>query len=419
MSTATVEEPRTERQELILSGDAFAEKQKAAAKTEPPEVVPAKTEPEKKEPEKKGDAPEKKDETAAAKPEEKTKGKTPLDVAPVAKSEEKKEPAVEEVIAELLKSEPPANASASSKANHAAMRKGLERANMTIKTLSTQLQEAKSKTSAVPADVEERLKAAEAAVQERDALIERVAFEKSPRYQKFITEGEAELTAAKSYLEGPDAVKAEDGSAIDPGVIDLAARAKGSQRLGILSKSGMDAGTISAVTSHLARNDAIERERDAAATNWKTTHAEWTEQQKKEADARSATVRQKEEQVFTEVGKKMAETLAPFQRDPDNKEWNATVDSRLAEAKEYFEGKKSLAETSQIIYEGLAGRVYKTAFEDLRTKYNELVEETGRIKAARPGAADSSADTVTPVTGGDPMKIAGDAFEANRARHGV
>jgi hypothetical protein len=412
MSTAAeavIEQPKTEHQSLTLGGDSFETKvseRKAAA--EKPPAPPEKVEP----PPKQVEPPDKTEKAAPEKVEKavpaKAPSKTPLDLTP---PEKKAEPVVaaDAEIDELLKSEPPANASASSKANHAAMRKGLEHANARIKELAGQVE--KAKTVAVPADVQERLTAAETAVKERDALIERVAFQQSPRFQKFVTEGEAELTAAKSYLEG---------SEINPNVIDVAAHTKGAKRIALLTESGMEPNVVSAVLSNLTRADAINRDRDAAQENWKTTQSDWNAEQTKAQEAKAATAKSNEDKVFTEVGKKVAEDLAPFTTTKgENPEWDAGVDARFKEAQEYFDGKKPLQDTSRLIYEGLAGRVYKDAFEDLRTKYNELVAETGRIKAARPGAASGKTDTTPAASTGNPMKDAANTFNEMRAKRGL
>lgn len=409
MSTETViEQPTTDSGTLALGASAF---EKALADAEARKIVVAPVV-----------DPEKKPEPVVAKPEdkaakdkvaaEKPAKKTPLDVAP-AKTEKKEDAApVEEEIATLIKSEPPENASPSSKANHAAMRKGLERADAKIKEMARQLEETKGKTSAVPAEVEEKLKKAEEALKERDTLLERVAFERSPKFQQFIKNGEAELTAAKAYIP--------EGSEVNPAVIDQAARATGAKRAAILNESGLDPVTIGLVGNHLARADAINRDREAAQENWKSTQAEWTQEQTKAAETQATKVKENENRVFQSVGKKVAETLAPFQKtNGENPEWDAEVDARFQEAQEYFDGKRPLEETSRIIYDGLAGRIYKEAFEDLRGKYNDLVAETERITAAKPGAANGQSDTGKVVSSGDPMKDAGSTFEANRSRRGL
>lgn len=414
MSTATepvIENPTSEHGNLALGGDSFAalvkeRKVDADAIVDAPEKVDPPAKPTDTPPPKPAEKAE--DKKGAADTKTKVPGKTPLDLAPPKKDDA---PPADAEIAELLKSEPPANASPSSKANHAAMRKGLEHANTTILSLKAELAETKGKVGAVPVEVEDRLKTAEETLKQREAELERVAFERSPRYQKFVSEGEAELTAAKSYLEG---VKNDEGEAIDPNVIDLAARAKGPKRADILDKSGLNQTTISAVTSHLARADAIDRDREAAQENWKRTSADWTAEQTKAHEARAAQVKANEDKVFTDVGKKMAETLAPFQTAEGNDDWNTGKDERFKTAQLYFDGKKSLAETAEIIYKGVACEVYKDAFEDLRTKYNDLVGETERIKAARPGAATSSADGAAPVVTGDPMKMAASSFDERR-----
>lgn len=397
--------PEKQISALELSGNEFAEKLKVATdqaeakKAEAEAATPANV-----------DAPEKVDEPS--KPDEKAPKKTPLDIAS-AKTEKKPDaPAVEEEIASLISSEPPANASPSSKANHAAMRKGLERADAKIKEMARELEEARGKTSAGPAEVETKLKETQAALAERDALIERVAFERSPKFQAFIKNSEAELTAAKAYIP--------DRSEVNPNVIDLAARAVGAKRAAILNESGMDATTIGLVGSHLARADAINREREAAQENWKATQAEWGAEQQKAQETRSAQVKANEDKIFSAVGKKVAETLAPYQKtNGENPEWDSGVDARFSEAQEYFDGKKPLEAIAEVIYNGLACETYRNAFEDLRTKYNDLVVETERITAAKPGAASVRQDAIPRASSGDAMKDAGNTFEANLQKAGV
>lgn len=389
--------PKSDLANMEISGGEFETKLKAAEaeheakEAAKKEVAPPKTD----EPPKKEDAP--------------AKGKTPLDVAPEKKKDEP--PPVEEELKTLIASEPPANASQSSKANHAAMRKGLERANTTISDLRKENEELRAKPAATPAEIEERLKVAEQTAKDREQELERVAFERSPRFQKFVKDGEAELLSAKGYLEGTE---------INPNVIDLAARTVGAKRAQLLTESGMDQTTIGLVGSHLARADAINRERESMQEHWKETDTQWRAEQNKVQETRAAQIKANEDKVFQAVGKKVSETLAPFQRVEGNDEWNTGVDERLKEAQEYFDGKKPLDQTSQLIYEGIAGRVYQAAFEDLRTKYNDLVADNERTKAARPGAAATSHDSTSglPDPRANPLDIAGDMFEANRARRG-
>lgn len=413
MSTAVenvIEPPTTEHGNLTLGGDSFATKiaERKAASAEKPPVEIEKVEP----PPKQVEPPAKIDEKVTPpakedKPAEKVPGKTPLDLTPP----EKKEAApADEEIAELLKSEPPANASASSKANHAAMRKGLEHANKKILALTADVAVAKGRASMVPEDVQERLTAAETAVKERDALIERVAFEKSPRYQKFITEGEAELTAAKTYLEG---------SEINPNVIDVAARTTGAKRIALLTESRMEQATISAVMSNLTRADAINRDRDAAQENWKATQSDWNAEQTKAGEARAAQVKANEDKVFSAVRKELSEKYAPFQIVDGNDDWNAGVKERNGRADLILEGKAPLNETAMVVEKGVHFDVIYDAFGDLRTKYNDLVAETGRIKAARPGAASGKVESGTAASTGDPMKDAASTFNEMRAKRGL
>lgn len=411
MSTAT-ESPATEPDALAMSGDSFAArlaagKEASAAPAEAKEAPPfAAPEPAKEPPAKEPVSTESK--PTDAKPAAPAKAKaTPLDL-PAKK--EATPPAEDDEMAKLLAAEPPSNVPAAVKSSHAILRKGYETAQAKIKELTAQLEE-RSKSPAAAPETESRLKAAEELVKQREAELERVAFERSPKFQRFVTAANDELTAAKAYLEG---------SEIDPNVIELASRATGANRLKILSENGVDGNAIAAISPHLARIDALNRDKTAAQENWKGTQAQWEAEQRQAVERQNATVKEHEDRVFSTVGKKLSETLEPFQKVDGNEEWNSGVAAREAQVKAVFDGTLPLEKTSEVLYKGVAFDVIHEAWKDLRSKFNDLVAENERIRAVQPGVGSTKADSgAQPASTGDAMRDAASTFDMMKAKHRV
>jgi hypothetical protein len=400
MSTAaTIESPETKVDvtEIQSAGDAFSvalSKRKAeTAATPENNLIDTKPPAEEAKPTEK---------PVEKKPDEAKPKATPLD--PI----QSKAPAATDDDAELTKAlaELPDNAPPKVKSSHAILRKGYEREHARVKELTAQLEEAKSKTPSSNPDIEARLKAAEERAQQREAELERVAFERSPKFQQFLKASEDELTVAKSYIEG---------SEIDPSVIDLAASAKGAKRIEHLTNSGMEAPIVSAILSHLARNDSINRERTAAQENWKGTHAQWESEQRAAQEKQEAMVRQHEEKVFTDVVNRLSKEVPAWGIMEDNEDWTRGRNERYQLAKDAWEGKLPLEKTQEIMLRGVVHDITEASRAQSIQRINELMEENARLKAASPGAASSALDRGATSTG-DPMRDAAANFDANLAR---
>lgn len=250
-----------------------------------------------------------------------------------------------------------------------------------IEALRKELAEAKSKT-ATPTDVEPILAEAKAA-KERAAQLEsefeRVAYTQSPKYQRFGNEEGAEIKSAKSYLEGGE---------VNPAIIDAAANTQGAARMKILRDAGVDAETIAILSPHLARVDAIRRERDQSLEGWKANLAQ--DQQRAQAQQQQQEQQriQMEKTVFTEVMGRM-KTLPAFTRVDGNEKWNALVDQNYKEAEEFAQGRKPLAELFELGFNGVANKTTHLMNQELTKQLNEANTKLSRLMAAQPGVGRS------------------------------
>lgn len=273
-----------------------------------------------------------------------------------------------------------------------------------IAALQAQAEELRQKLATVPQgpskEHEEAVKAANERAQKLEQQLERAKYSDSPKFQKFGAEITAEIDSAKAYLEGTQ---------VSPSVLEVAASQSGQSRLKTMRDAGLDAETIAAVGPHLARADAIRRERDSSLENWKADHTKEIEQQRHQQAQQEAQRQAQEEAVFKTVGERMRKELEGFQKVDGHDKWNATVDQNDKDAAEFFAGKKSLEELAEIAYEGVSARTTRLINKELKRMLNAANEENSRLKAAQPGTGH------TAVVNGDATKPMDDeaAFKAN------
>lgn len=259
-----------------------------------------------------------------------------------------------------------------------------------IAALQTQADELRKKLETAPAgpskDHEEALRAASARATELEEKLERAAFAESPRFQKYDSEISAELTSAKAYLEG---------TSISPAVLEVAASQIGQNRLKTLRDAGMDSETIAAIGPHLARADAIRRERDASLEHWKADYTKEQEQTRQQA-AQQETARQKQEQeVWDRVAAEMRGKHPAYTKVEGKDKWNAIVEQNEKMSEDFAMGRMPLDELFRLGREGVAARTVKLMNDELVKTNNALIEEVTRLKAAQPGTGHTNTTVST------------------------
>lgn len=246
-----------------------------------------------------------------------------------------------------------------------------------IKALKAELAEARSKqTIAANPEIETALKTERERAAALEQQLERSAYERSPKFQRFGAEEKAELATAKSYLEGTE---------INPAILEAAANSTGAARIKILRDAQVDPETVAAVSSHLARIDSIRRERDASLENWKTGLAQDQQAQAARQKQIEAQQIENEKKVFTEVRDRL-KTMPAFTKVDGHEKWNEGVEVNLKEAEDFFHGRKSLAELAELGFRGVAQKTTELMNVELTKQLKEANERLTKLQAAQPRA---------------------------------
>lgn len=222
---------------------------------------------------------------------------------------------------------------------------------------------------------EEKLTAAEQRIAEKEAEIERIAFEQSPKYQAFLSKEQVNVDAAKSYLEGTD---------IDPDVIERAAKATGAKRLNVLREAGLDAEIIAAVSPHLSTIDGVRAERNAALENRKTIQAQWESEQRTAHETQTAQQKAAQDRVYTDTLNRLMQEVPTLKKVDGNEAWNKQIDADIARGKDAFGGSKSLEELAELAALGAHARSIISANKTLSEKLNTALAQLAKLTAASP-----------------------------------
>lgn len=234
-----------------------------------------------------------------------------------------------------------------------------------LEQLRTQLKEANERASKIGED------------------FEKVAFEKSPRFQaQFSAREQTAIDLAKSYL---------DGTEIKPDIIELAARATGRKRVEILRDAGVDETALGLISPHLAAFDTVQREKQAALADWKNLSKQEREQAQQQQERAQAQRAEQENKVWESVVNKARTDLLPLRASKENTEWNSRSEELVTRAKQIFNGDGAdLPTFGETILKGVAYDAQQEVVEHLRGEVASLRAENGRLKSAAPGATMTS-----------------------------
>lgn len=276
------------------------------------------------------------------------------------------------------------------------LRDVLARRDAKLKEFQVQVEDLRKKLETAPVsqskEHEDMVRVANERAAKLEAELERAAYNRSPKFQRFESEHTAELTSAKSYLEGTD---------VSPTILEVAANQTGQARLKTLRDAGLDAETIAAVGPHLARADAIRRERDASLDNWKQSMTAEQEQSKAQQAHQEQQRQAQEQAVLKQVADEMTKNNPAFTKVDGHEKWNAMVDQNFKDAEDFAMGRKPLKELFELGYHGIGAKTMKLMNDELTKKCNSLTEQVSRLTAAQPGTG-RSVDLKT-ITNGQPV----------------
>lgn len=224
-----------------------------------------------------------------------------------------------------------------------------------------------------------KLEQLEKDLSERDSELERLAFERSPRFQKqFVAREQATVARAKQAL-------VDAGG--DAALLDEILAAKGPRRFALLDE--LDTQSASArqyLITALSEHDAIQSEKAAALGESRERLTQWQNEDKaqQEAAASQRTVEMKKLLDRTII--ETATEFEPFRKVEGNDKWNAEVDERIAEVHRIAVGESTEKEIVQKIARGVAADRIHQMFRTVRDENTKLKERIASLEAAQPGA---------------------------------
>jgi hypothetical protein len=253
---------------------------------------------------------------------------------------------------------------------------------------------AKQTTTALPADYEAKLKETAERAAKLEQELERTAFERSPKFQRYGQEEKAELSTAKAYLEGTE---------VNPSILEVAANTTGAARVKLLQEAGLDPTTIALISSNLNRVDALRRERDASLTTWKQSMEVEQNQSKQFAEQQEQQRVAEEKRIYESTMEKF-KTIPAFTRVDGQEKWNALVEQNFKDAEDFAFGRKSLPELFELGIRGTAQRTTELMNQELTRRLEEANTRLAKLTAAQPTVGSPADSDVRKPNTGNPVK---------------
>lgn len=237
---------------------------------------------------------------------------------------------------------------------------------------------------------------------EMESELERLAFERSPRFQKqFVAREKATIDrATKAFTDaGGEASLLPEILAATP-----------ARRFAMLDELEMSGSGKQYVISVLSEHDAIQSEKAAALSESRERLSQWQNEDKaqQEAAASQRTVEMKKLLDRTII--ETATEFEPFRKVDGNDKWNAEVDERITEVHRIAVGESTEKEIVQKIARGVAADRIHQMFRTVRDENTKLKERIASLEAAQPGAGGRA-----PAVNGNADETPEQRWERNQA----
>jgi hypothetical protein len=236
--------------------------------------------------------------------------------------------------------------------------------------------EEKLRTPTIPEDFKNDFEAAKAKLAEREAELERIAVERSPKFRELFTSKEEGLkTAFQATAKELD---------LDQDTADAIFNSKGKKRYELIDDLDIPQSAKADITTMLRQKDAIGSEREEFLAQSNEKLSKWNEEQKAQEDSRIAKLHEHETRIFEGKLSELTKTMPVLQKIEGNDKWNAAVDQNIAEARRFFEGRVTADEAADYAIAATVSKQVFRMFEVTRERLQAATEELNRLKAAAP-----------------------------------
>lgn len=241
---------------------------------------------------------------------------------------------------------------------------------------------------------------------ELEAELERVAYERSPKFKEKFG---ARETAMRSQLEAT----AKDLGVEDHQVAQLNALS-GRRRFEMIDELDIPQSAKGALSSLAMQLDGIKAEREADLGRSREELTAWQQEQEQERKQQEQALRAEEDRVFAEELGTATTTLPAFQKIEGNEAWNKEVESRIEQARQFFNGGADIKQLAQLALRGMNDLVSEKIIKAQQQRLKEYADQLSRYKSTNPGGG-SAPEIKTDKSGMNPMERAMATFEEKTA----
>lgn len=253
-----------------------------------------------------------------------------------------------------------------------------------VDALTAQLREREEKLAAaekrgVPEEISKKLEQYEKTLAEREAVLERIAVQESPKFKSQFTVKEVSI--------GERLKRSGAELGLDTDALDMALKSSPKRRAEILDQMEMGETARSSLAGLMNQFDLLQDEKTEFLNQSKEVHAKWQQEQQQAAAAKEQQRVEWEKQTTEKVLSEMSRTYAPLQHVEGNAAWNAQADSIRSMVTEIVNGERSFEELVQVAAKGAGAPVTERILERVMKERDQLAEEVASLKKAQPGSS--------------------------------
>lgn len=245
--------------------------------------------------------------------------------------------------------------------------------------------EEKLKNPIVPDDFKNDLEATKARLAEREAELERIAVERSPKFKELFTDKETHLRETYKSISKDLGIEEDQAEAIF--------NSKGKKRYELIDDLDVPQSAKADLTTMLRQKDELGTQRDNFLSKSREELHAWEESHKAENDARLAKLHEHETRIFESKLSELTKANPLLQKIEGNEKWNTVVEQNIAEAKRFFSGNITAEEAADYAIAGATAKQAFRMFEVARERLQAANEELSRLKAAAPTVEGSAGKT--------------------------
>lgn len=254
-----------------------------------------------------------------------------------------------------------------------------------IRSLESEIENAKKQAPTYQAQVEEAKRQAQDAM----SVIERIAIERSPLFKSKVLDQEALIQARLGQLIEGTGITAPEAHAILHGDFNTRERVIESRQISTFRRQQ--------IADALARWDNIEEERAKMLERGRETLQAYVKEQQQQQESARAQFLRESEKVFDDQFALCKSKLEVYNYIEGNEKWNQCCDALKNVAKSLYSGNVSREQVAQAAIMAPAAVAFQNLLRQAYGQIQELTEQVNKLKGLQPGVRDTGGDVMQPA----------------------